>query len=73
LLALDVADDVIKTFAQRAQALNIPLKIIRDTRADGREAYRASLILIRPDQFIAWCGDHPANNLNAIMWKITAK
>lgn len=71
LLALDVADDVIKTFAQRAQALNIPLKIIRDTRADGREAYKASLILIRPDQFIAWCGDHPANNLNAIMWKIT--
>lgn len=69
LLALDGAEDVIRAFAQSAQALNIPLKIIRDTRADGREAYEASLILIRPDQFIAWCGDPPENAVKAILRK----
>jgi 2-polyprenyl-6-methoxyphenol hydroxylase-like FAD-dependent oxidoreductase len=70
LLALGAADDVVAAFAESAQALNLPLKIMCDTRADGREAYEASLILIRPDQFIAWCGDDPANEAKAIMQKV---
>jgi hypothetical protein len=35
----------------------VPLKIIRDTRSGEREAYGCKLILVRPDQFVAWCGD----------------
>ena len=67
LLALDAPNVVVNPFAQSAQALGIPLKIIRDTQADGREAYEASLILIRPDQFIAWCGDYPVGDVRAMM------
>jgi hypothetical protein len=69
LLALGASEDVVAAFAQSAQALPVPLKIIRDTLADGRKAYEASLILIRPDQFVAWCGDHP-DNVEAMMRKV---
>lgn len=38
-------------------ALRIPLKIVRDSRADGRERYEAAFVLVRPDQFVAWASD----------------
>jgi 2-polyprenyl-6-methoxyphenol hydroxylase-like FAD-dependent oxidoreductase len=44
-------------FEQAAASLRIPLTIIRDTAADGREKYQARLVLVRPDQFVAWAGN----------------
>lgn len=44
-------------FERAASQLRIPLKVIRDTAADGRETYQARLILVRPDQFVAWAGE----------------
>jgi len=35
----------------------VPLKVVEDSYAGCREAYGARLILVRPDQFIAWTGD----------------
>src|SRR5581483_6236788 len=43
-------------FAQAAAELGIPLKVIADTAAGGREKYQAAVILVRPDQFVAWTG-----------------
>jgi len=57
LLAFDIDDHQIKAFEQTADKLNIPLTVIRDNFADGRKAYESQLILIRPDQFIAWAGN----------------
>jgi hypothetical protein len=57
LLAFDAPASVVKAFEAAAKQLGVPLKLIRDTRAGGREAYKASLILVRPDQYVAWCGD----------------
>jgi 4-hydroxyisophthalate hydroxylase len=56
LIALG-ASAAAQAFEHSATDLGIPLKIIRDTAADGREKYRAPLILVRPDQFVAWTGD----------------
>ncbi|WP_407158939.1 FAD-dependent monooxygenase [Bradyrhizobium sp. STM 3557] len=56
LIALD-AGNAAERFAQAAAALRIPLEIISDTAGDGRERYAARLILVRPDQFVAWVGD----------------
>ncbi len=56
LIALD-ADDTAEHFAQAAAELRIPLEIISDTVSGDRERYAARLILVRPDQFIAWVGD----------------
>jgi hypothetical protein len=44
-------------FEQAASQSNVPLKVIRDVAADGREKYQSRLILVRPDQFIAWTED----------------
>lgn len=54
LLALDVDDSSLKRFEAVAKQEGIPLKIISDTCQDSREQYQARLLLIRPDQFVAW-------------------
>jgi 2-polyprenyl-6-methoxyphenol hydroxylase-like FAD-dependent oxidoreductase len=54
LLAFDAEDSTVLAFAAAAKALNVPLKIVRDSCRDGRKAYEASLILVRPDRYIAW-------------------
>jgi 2-polyprenyl-6-methoxyphenol hydroxylase-like FAD-dependent oxidoreductase len=51
------ANETAAAFEAAASALGIPLKVISDSAADGREKYAARLILVRPDQFVAWAGD----------------
>jgi 2-polyprenyl-6-methoxyphenol hydroxylase-like FAD-dependent oxidoreductase len=50
------ANETATGFETAASALNVPLKVIRDSAADGREKYASRLILVRPDQFVAWAG-----------------
>ena len=56
LLALDAADTA-HAFAAAAEEVGVPLKVIGDGRDGGRERYGAGLVLIRPDQFVAWAAD----------------
>ena len=65
LLALDQHDAIVIEFAEAAATLALPLTILRDSRRDGRENYGAGLILIRPDQFIAWAGEF--SGVDAVM------
>jgi 4-hydroxyisophthalate hydroxylase len=44
-------------FERAASELRVPLKIIKDSATGGREKYRSRLILVRPDQFVAWAGN----------------
>ncbi len=57
LLAFDAADRDVQDFERSAAAARIPLTVVRDTRRDGRERYAARLVLVRPDQFVAWVGE----------------
>jgi hypothetical protein len=57
LLAFGVDDAVPAAFEAAARKLGLPLRIVRDTYADGREAYEAKLTLVRPDQYVAWAAD----------------
>jgi 2-polyprenyl-6-methoxyphenol hydroxylase-like FAD-dependent oxidoreductase len=56
LLAFDADDGAVSVFAKAAKALNVPLKTVRDNYGDGRTAYEAKLILVRPDRYVAWTG-----------------
>ena len=54
LLAFDDAASGVRAFADAARALGVPLKTIEDDRRSERADYEAGLILVRPDQFVAW-------------------
>lgn len=66
LIALGQANAAAR-FADDAARLNIPLTII-ESAAPGTEDetadYGASLILVRPDQFVAWAGDRVPDDLD---------
>lgn len=64
LLALG-ADETPAAFEHAASSLGVPLKVIRDSVAGGREKYASRLILVRPDQFVAWTADE-AEPLNVL-------
>jgi 2-polyprenyl-6-methoxyphenol hydroxylase-like FAD-dependent oxidoreductase len=69
LLAFDTQDDAVRAFEHAAQSRNVPLKIIRDSFDGGREQYEQRLILIRPDQYVAWTGDSPPADPGPIIAK----
>jgi hypothetical protein len=67
LLALD-DDEPAARFAEAARTLGIPLTILHEPSPALAAHYEASLILVRPDHFVAWAGTEapaPAATLRA--------
>jgi 4-hydroxyisophthalate hydroxylase len=69
LLAFGASDTDVGAFTDAARALNMPLKVIRDTQAGGREAYEAKLTLVRPDQYVIWASNSGPGNANTLLAK----
>ena len=67
LIAFDADSEVVSAFKTIADELQIPLKIIRDTFENERKLYECRMILVRPDQFIAWSGDELDQDVHAIL------
>jgi hypothetical protein len=57
LLDLGAPDIAVAEIRRAAEARGVPLKLIKDDSAESREFYKATLFLVRPDQFIAWVSD----------------
>jgi hypothetical protein len=49
-----------------ATDVGVPLSVIRISEVDGRDVYEADLVLIRPDQVIAWRGSDDKDAMNVI-------
>ena len=60
-------------FNEAAASLNIPLKVVRDSYADGRTKYEARMILIRPDQHIVWCGNRAPDKASFVMHTVAGR
>ena len=73
LLAFGVDDADVRAFEQAASALHVPLKIVRDTYADGRMKYETRMILVRPDQFIVWTGDRAPDKASVVMHTVAGR
>lgn len=46
--------EMVATLERAAAERGVPLKIVTDEDADARQFYGAELVLVRPDQFVAW-------------------
>jgi 2-polyprenyl-6-methoxyphenol hydroxylase-like FAD-dependent oxidoreductase len=71
LLALDADASGPAVFQDAAVRLGVPLTVVVDTRQDRRALYRAAMVLIRPDQYVAWAGDEPPADAAAILSRAT--
>jgi hypothetical protein len=71
LLAFGADETAVSAFEQTASALSVPLKIRRDSFEAGRQAYASRLVLVRPDQYIAWCGSDAPPDIANVMRKVT--
>jgi hypothetical protein len=73
LVAFDAPAGDAERIELAAKSLNIPLKVVRDSFAGGRETYGHRMILVRPDQFIAWTGDAAPADAEALMRKLVGR
>jgi 4-hydroxyisophthalate hydroxylase len=73
LLALDAAADDVRAFEAAAGDAGIPLTVVRDTAAGGREDYGVRLALVRPDQFVAWVRDTAPSDVAAVLRRVTGR
>jgi hypothetical protein len=58
-------------FAKAAAARGMPLTIVDKPEPELRELYVASLALIRPDQIVAWRGDHAPEDVDKLLATVT--
>ena len=73
LFAFGVDDAAASGFEQAAASLKVPLKVVRDTYADGRMKYETRMMLVRPDQFIVWIGTDAPGDCGAIMRRVAGR
>jgi 4-hydroxyisophthalate hydroxylase len=66
-------DGAVAAFEEAANALAVPLKIVRDNYADGRAADEAKLILVRPDRSIAWTADSQPEDAAPIAARVAGR
>lgn len=73
LLAFDADEPVIAAFAKQAKERRIPLTVVRAPATAETGQYAASLILVRPDHFVAWVGGSMVRlNVGAVLRTIVA-
>jgi 4-hydroxyisophthalate hydroxylase len=70
LIELGAPDGAAETFAAAAQTLQIPLKLVRDDGSESRNFYQARLVLVRPDQFVAWTSNEDTADASAILQRV---
>lgn len=73
LLAFGADEADVAGIERTAAALDLPLKVIRDGYDGGREAYGERLILVRPDQYVAWAGEHVPEDVTQMLGRAVGR
>ena len=56
LLALDAEAASVQALREAAQRIGLPLTVVEDAARGEAARYEAGLVLVRPDNFVAWVG-----------------
>jgi 2-polyprenyl-6-methoxyphenol hydroxylase-like FAD-dependent oxidoreductase len=70
LLDFGAPDVAVAEIGRTAEARGVPLKLIRDERAEASEFYKATLVLVRPDQFVAWVSDGDVTDAPGVIRRV---
>ncbi|WP_104524917.1 FAD-dependent monooxygenase [Blastococcus atacamensis] len=73
LLALDAPESAVTSIEGAAAMLGVPLTVLRDSFTEGRAAYGSRLVLVRPDQHVAWAGDDAPSDVDGLVRKVTGR
>jgi 2-polyprenyl-6-methoxyphenol hydroxylase-like FAD-dependent oxidoreductase len=73
LLAFGATEADVAAFERAAAAAQVPMNVVRDTFAGGRETYEQHLVLVRPDQYVAWTGDCAPPDVDVLLAKVTGR
>jgi 4-hydroxyisophthalate hydroxylase len=73
LLALGVEDSSVAALQQAAHTLGVPFEVVRDSYDGGRQEYGSRLVLVRPDQYVAWAGDTPPEDPARLLLKLAGR
>ena len=71
LLCLNAAAKKTEALERAARQRGIPLTILDLGLPEARELYGRDLVLIRPDQYIAWRGDSLPDDVDALLATVT--
>jgi 2-polyprenyl-6-methoxyphenol hydroxylase-like FAD-dependent oxidoreductase len=60
-------------FINSAIKLGIPIALYENTSKDLLDLYKYNLILVRPDQYVAWRGDKVPEDLNSVLKLVSGR
>ena len=70
LFAFDAPEGAVAPFVAAAKTHDVPLTVVLDAFEGGRSAYESRLILVRPDQYVAWAGNDAPEDAEAVMRRV---
>ena len=73
LVGLNVGDDAVAPFERAAARRSIPFTVVRDPSPETPGRYGASLVLVRPDGYVAWAGEAPPGDVDSLMARVTGR
>ena len=73
LLAFGVDDAALSPLREAARALRVPLEVVADRHEGEGRDYGARLVLVRPDQYVAWVGDAPPPDAHALLRRVVGR
>lgn len=71
LLAFGADPRQVRAFTDAARRADIPLTVVTGARDDSTGRYDSSLVLVRPDQFVAWTGEGASDDPTDVLRRLT--